>query len=78
MAVACTASSKFAALKRYGHAKLAGSYTYIAIIATNSSVETRSGHLSQPGHILSGSSGPDSLSKISGSDPDSTMYHMRR
>ena len=37
-------------------------------------VETRSGH---PGHILSRSSGPDPLYKISGSDPDSTMYHMR-
>ena len=29
-----------------------------------------------PGHILSGSSGPDLLSKISGSDPDSTLYHV--
>ena len=30
------------------------------------------GHPCQPGHILSGSSRPDPLYKISGSDPDST------
>ena len=34
---------------------------------------SRPSHL---GHILSGSSGPDLLYKISGSDPDSTLYHM--
>ena len=39
-------------------------------------VETGSGHPGQPGHILSGSSGSDPLYKISGSDPDSTLYHM--
>ena len=36
-----------------------------------------SGHLGQPGHILSGSSGSDLLYKISGSDLDSTLYHVR-
>ena len=40
-------------------------------------VETRSGHLGQPGHILSGSSGSDPLYKISGSDPNSALYHVR-
>ena len=37
-------------------------------------VETGLGH---PGHILSGSSGSDPLYKISRSDPDSTLYHVR-
>ena len=40
-------------------------------------VETGSGHPGHPGHILSGSSGSDPLYKLSGSDPDSTLYHMR-
>ena len=40
-------------------------------------VETGSGHPGQPGHILSGSSGPDPLYKISRSDPNSTLYHVR-
>ena len=39
-------------------------------------VESGLGHLGHPGHILSGSSGPDPLYKISGSDLDSTLYHV--
>ena len=34
------------------------------------SVETGSGLPGQPGHIFSGSSGSDSVYKLSGSDPD--------
>ena len=40
-------------------------------------VETGSGHLGHPGHILSGSSVSDPLYKLSGSDPDSSLYHVR-
>ena len=40
-------------------------------------VVTGSGYPDHPGHILSRSSGPDPLHKISGSDPDSTLYHVR-
>ena len=43
-------------------------------------VETGSshpGHPGQPGHILSGLSGSDPPYKISGSDLDSTLYHVR-
>ena len=43
-------------------------------------VETGSGHPGHPGHpghILSGSSGSDPLYKLSGSDPDSTLNHVR-
>ena len=42
-------------------------------------VETGLGHLGHSGHlghILSGSSGSDLLYKLSGSDPDSTLYHV--
>ena len=39
-------------------------------------VEIGSGHPGQLGHILSGSSGSDPLYKISGSEPDSTLYHV--
>ena len=39
-------------------------------------VETRSGHLDQPGHVLSGLSGSDPVYKISRSDPDSALDHM--
>ena len=39
-------------------------------------VETRSGHLGQLGHVLSRSSGPDPVNKISRSDPDSALNHM--
>ena len=42
-----------------------------------SRVETGSGHPDHPDHILSGSSGPDPLYKLSGSDPDSTLHHVR-
>ena len=37
-------------------------------------VETGSGH---PGHIFAGSSGSDLLYKISESDPDSALDHVR-
>ena len=40
-------------------------------------VETGSGHPGHPGHILSGSSGSDPVYKLSGSDPDSTLNHVR-
>ena len=40
-------------------------------------IETGSGHPGQTGHILSASSGSDPLYKIFGSDPDSTLYHVR-
>ena len=40
-------------------------------------VETGSGHPGHPGHILSGSSGSDPLYKLSGSDPDPTLNHVR-
>ena len=48
---------------------------YIIIIVIR--VETGSGHPGHPGHIFSVSSGSDSDYKISGSDPDSALYHMR-
>ena len=35
------------------------------------------GHPGHSGHILSESSGSDPLYKLSGSDPDSTLYHVR-
>ena len=41
---------------------------------TSIRVETGSGH---PDHILSGSSGSDPVYKLSGSDPDSTLNHVR-
>ena len=40
-------------------------------------VETGSGHLGQPDHVLSGSSGSDLVCKISGSDLDSALNHVR-
>ena len=40
-------------------------------------VETGSGHPGHPGHILSGSSGSDPVYKLSGSDLDSTLNHVR-
>ena len=43
-------------------------------------VETGSGypgHLGQPCHVLSGSSGSDPVYKISGSDPDSVLNRVQ-
>ena len=43
-------------------------------------VETGLGHLGylgHPGHVFAGSSGSDPLYKISGSDPDSALDHVR-
>ena len=46
-------------------------------ISKDARVETGSGHPGYPGHILSGSSGSNQLYILSGSDPDSTLYHVR-
>ena len=51
-------------------------YTHVRGYTCNR-VETGLGHLGHPGHILSGSSGSDPLYKISRSDPDPTLYHVR-
>ena len=41
-------------------------------------VETGSGHLDQPGLVLSGSSESGPVYKLSGSDPDSVLDHMHQ
>ena len=46
-------------------------------IKSGTRAETGSGHLGQLGHILSGSSGSDTVYKLSRSDLDSALNHMQ-
>ena len=48
----------------------------IGIIMVPIRVETRSGHLGQPDHVLSRLSGSDLVYRISESDLDSALDHM--